>query len=99
MKAKKNQKIEMTSCMNNKDKNAAEQKLGLSSCSLENDSTASDELNGVASNSSDSKELTTFNSNGEMRAVRGSSSDPQSLYARVSTYSSVTCISFFFPSS
>lgn len=74
----------MTSCTNNKDKNGAVQKRGLSSCSSENDSIASDELNGVASNSSDSKEVTTFSSNGEMRTVRGSATDPQSLYARVS---------------
>ncbi|KAK1402458.1 Transcription factor bHLH84 [Heracleum sosnowskyi] len=82
VKAKKNQNIEMMSCMKNNEKNAAVEKRGLSSCSSENDSIASDELNGVALNSSDSKELATFNSNGEMQAVRGSATDPQSLYAR-----------------
>ncbi|XP_074366640.1 uncharacterized protein LOC141707397 [Apium graveolens] len=82
VKAKKNQKIEMTSCTKNKEKNAAVQTRGSSSCSSDNDPIATDEQIGVASNSSDSKEVTNFSSNGEMRVVRGSATDPQSLYAR-----------------
>lgn len=84
VKAKKKQRHTKTSCIN-KEQNGVLQKQSSSSCSSENDSTASHELNGVASNSSESKEARTINSNGQPRAVRGSATDPQSLYARVSS--------------
>ncbi|KAK1385714.1 transcription factor bHLH84-like [Heracleum sosnowskyi] len=81
-KAKKNQKLSMTGCTNNKEQKAALEKQNSSDCSSENDSIASHELNGITSNSSESKEAKTVNSSGQLRAVRGSATDPQSLYAR-----------------
>lgn len=82
MKAKKNQKLAVTSYTNNKERNAVLEKQSSSGRSSENDSIASHELTGIAS---ESKEATSVNSNGQLRAVRGSATDPQSLYARVST--------------
>ncbi|KAK1385716.1 Transcription factor bHLH85 [Heracleum sosnowskyi] len=81
-KEKKNQKLSMTGCTNNKEQKAALEKQSSSDCSSENDSIASHELNGITSNSSESKEAKTVNSSGQLRAVRGSATDPHSLYAR-----------------
>ncbi|KAK1385711.1 Transcription factor bHLH84 [Heracleum sosnowskyi] len=81
-KAKKNQKLSMTGCTNNKEQKAALEKQSSSDCSSENDSIALHELNGITSNSYESKEAKTVNSSGQLRAVRGSATDPQSLYAR-----------------
>jgi len=53
-----------------------------SSCSSEDNSNASQELNG-GSTSSSPKGPASLNLNGKARASRGSATDPQSLYARV----------------
>ncbi|KAK1385454.1 Transcription factor bHLH84 [Heracleum sosnowskyi] len=82
VKAKKNVKLTMTSCIGNKERNVVLEKQSSSGCSSENESIASHELNGITSNSSESIKATIVNSSGQLRAVRGSETDPQSLYAR-----------------
>ena len=62
---------------NEEDNNAGSDGQSSSSCSSEDDSNASQELNG------ESKGSAALNSNGKTRASRGSATDPQSLYARV----------------
>lgn len=56
-----------------------------STCFLEDDSSSSLELNRGATSSLSPKETASLSPNGKTRASRGSATDPQSLYARVST--------------
>lgn len=63
--------------------NAAPVVHSTSSCSSEDDSNASQEVNG-GSTSLISKGTAALSLNGKARASRGSATDPQSLYARVS---------------
>ncbi|KAK1385698.1 BHLH domain-containing protein [Heracleum sosnowskyi] len=90
-KTKRNVKLTMTSCTGNKERNVVLEKQSSSGCSSENDSIALHELNGITSNSSESKEAKTVNSSGQLRAVRGSATDPQSLYARMRKSGKVNC--------
>ena len=81
MKAKKNQS---TNAEENNEATVQRQSSS-SCCSEDNFINGSQELNGGATSSSNSKGVETLNLNGKAKASRGSATDPQSLYARVST--------------
>lgn len=85
VKSRKKQKLNLIS--KNEEENSAIP--GENSCSYcsEDDSNAFHELNGGVTSSSDSKGVVVVNTSGKTRANRGSATDPQSLYARVSTFS------------
>lgn len=61
-----------------------------SSYGSDNDSNASQEMNGGGSTSSCFKGSSVLNLSGKTRANRGSATDPQSLYARVLVFISIT---------
>ena len=72
MQPKKNQKIDDAEVGNNNNNGERNNGQSSSSCS------SNDELN-------ESQEVDATNPNGKTRASRGTATDPQSLYARVST--------------
>lgn len=73
MKSKKKQKLASTSNIE-EENNAGPNGQSSSSCCSGDESNASQELSGAVTSS------------GKTRARRGSATDPQSLYARVSSY-------------
>lgn len=89
---RKNQRI-VSTLSNDEDDNARLHKQSLSNFCSEDESDSSKELELNAVNSSSkSKGGAALNINGKKRASRGSATDPQSLYARVT---SKTRIQFF----
>lgn len=91
VRSKKNQKVTLNG-NDEEDTNAAHNGQTSSCYSSEDDSNASQELNGIAT--SESKVSAALNLNGKTRANRGSATDPQSLYARVTYLLALECDSF-----
>lgn len=81
VKSKKNQNLEFSS-QNEENDNARVYKQSSSSCCSEDDSSVSQGQNGGPGSSKE--DPMALNLSGKTRASRGSATDPQSLYARVS---------------